>query len=764
MNHTQKLLAATILTSTIISTPAFSQDGVLDEIIVTAERRSESIQDVPIAITAVTTEALTEAGIDSSLDLQFVTPGLNIGTQLTGAVPFIRGVGTQSTAAGQDSGVATYVDDVYYSSTVGSVLALANIERIEVLKGPQGTLFGRNATGGLMHVITKDPSEEFSGNLEVSYGNFETLGASAYLTGGIADGLSTDLAVYFKDQGEGYGTNLASGEDVNATDELVIRNKWLYSVNEDTEFKLSLDYGKVETSQGPSLRLAEGALGVDGAATFGFLVTPVANGGAGLTPAQAFPLAQAAASTFTGDFQDVDADLEPFAEIEQYGGSLVVNHRFGDIDLTSVTAYREADASQQLSQAGIDFNNFLDVRLNQFTESFTQELRLSSNFDNFDWILGGFFLDEKAGYNPTEILGVATMGQAIRDNNQQDTTSYAVFAQGDYHLTDATTITAGLRYTKDKRVLTGDVSVAVGGTTVATFPEFSTVTAITDPDDAGQTVPFSNEANFDELTWRLALSHEFNADTLGYVSYNRGFKAGLFNLNVLSAANGGQPFLPVEPEILDAYEVGLKTEFFDNRMRLNLSAFLYDYKDLQVSISTEGGNTILNAAEATMKGGEIEFLAALSSSVTLNAGLSLLDAEYDSFPAGPVLTPNGFGGNTQTAEDLAGNEIPRSPEMTFNAGIVHTLDTSVGKFTSSANVYHNDGFYWESDNRHAQESYSIVNAQVTWSHPDDSYYVRGFVNNVTDTEYSNFGLASELGDFISAAAPRTYGVKVGVNF
>ena len=754
MNHTQKLLAATILTSTIISTPAFSQDGGLDEIIVTAERRSASIQDVPIAITAVTTEALTEAGIDSSLDLQFVTPGLNVGTQLAGAVPFIRGVGTQSTAAGQDSGVATYVDDVYYSSTLGSVLSLANIDRIEVLKGPQGTLFGRNATGGLMHVVTKDPSEEFSGNVEVSYGNYDTIGGSAYLTGGIADGLSADLAVYIKRQGDGYGVNLASGEDVNATDELVIRNKWLYNASENTEFKLTFDYGKVETSQGPSLRLAEGALGVDGAATFGGLL------GAGFSFEDALPIAIAAASSFTGDFQDVDADLEPYAEVEQYGASLAIDHRWGDIDVTSVTAYRETIAEQQLAQAAIDFGGFLNVNLDQFTESFTQELRLSSNFDNLDWIVGGFFLTEKAGYRPTQIQGLATEGAAIQDNNQQDTTSLAAFAQVDYHISDATTLTGGLRYTKDERELTGDVSI-VG---VVTFPDFSTVTAITDPNDATQTVPFSNKADFDELTWRLALSHEFTDNAMGYLSYNRGFKAGLFNLNVLSAANGGQPFLPVEPEILDAYEAGVKTELFDNRVRLNASAFMYDYKNLQVSISTEGGNTILNAAEASMYGGEVEFLAALDANFTLNAGLSLLKTEYDSFPGGPLLTPNVFGGNTQTAADLSGNEIPRSPEMTFNAGIVHTLDTSVGKFTSSANVYHNDGFFWESDNRHAQESYSIVNAQVTWSHPDDSYYVRGFVNNVTDTEYSNFGLASELGDFISAAAPRTYGVKVGVNF
>ncbi|MEQ8744914.1 TonB-dependent receptor [Parasphingorhabdus sp.] len=712
-------------------------------IIVTAQRRDQNLQDVPIAITAKTAENLTDAGINNSLDLQFVTPGLNFGTQLASAVPYIRGVGTQGTAAGNDSSVSTYVDDVYYSSSTGSVLSFPNVDRIEVLKGPQGTLFGRNATGGLVHIITKDPSFDFKGQAEISYGNYETIKGTAYLTGGLSENVAVDLAFSIADQGEGYGTNLFSGSDVNDTDELALRNKWLFNVGDNTEIKLAFDYSKVQTTAGTSLRLAPGALGVDGAATFGFLITPVAQGGGGLTPAQAAPIAAAAASRFTGDFQDADSSLDPFSEIEQWGVSLKIDHSFGDVDLTSISAYRDTDSLQQLAQAAIPFPGFLDVFLNQFTRTFTQELRLTSGTDNFDWIVGAYLLSEEAGYNPTRITGLAlSPADTATDDNQQDTFSWALFAQGDYRITDDTTLTAGIRFTQDKRDLSGNTAVLGGGM----------IFASTD---------FTDSETWSEFTWRLALSHKFNDDTLGYISYNRGFKSGLFNLNVLNPAGPGPA---VNPEILDAFEVGLKTEFLDNKVRLNTSAFYYQYKDLQVNITTPGGAQILNAAEASMYGGEIELLVAPTDGLTLNAGLSLLHATFDSFPSGRVLTPTGFGGNAQTAADLAGNDVPRSPEVTFSFGGVYDFDTSIGNFALSANYYYNDGFFWESDNVLAQNSYSVVNAQVTWTDPNDRFYVSIFGNNLTDEEYSSFGLASELGDFIAAAPPMTYGAKVGVKF
>ena len=770
MIHPKNSLVNVLLLGTAVAllSPAYAQDAALDEVIVTAERRAESIQDVPIAITSVSTEALTEAGINSTMDLQFVTPGLNVGTQLASAVPFIRGVGSQNTTAGQDAGVALYVDDVYYSSSTGSILSLTNIDRIEVLKGPQGTLFGRNATGGLLHIVTKDPSEDFSGKAELGYGDYETITGSAYVTGGLGEGVATDLAIYFREQGDGFGTNLTTGSDVNELDEFVIRNKWAFNAGPNTDIRLSLDYSKTETTNGTSIRLAPGALGTDGALVFGGCL------GAAVDPTaptdaetQACASAGAAAAhQFVGDFQDVDTNLDPNSEIKQLGVSFIVDHSFGNIDLTSVTAYRENDSFQNLAQAGIPDTivapaSFLDVFLKQFTDTFSQEIRLSSSGDKFDWIVGVFYLDEKAGYKDGVINGAALSPLTeIRDDNQQDTESLAVFVQGDYRFAEGTTLTAGLRYTEDERSASGVTTLLAGGATVAAV-DYEQIPYLDPVTGAAETAEERLNTTFDELTWRLALSQEFGDNSLTYISYNRGFKAGLFNLNVLAPTGPGPA---VEPEILDAYEVGFKTELFNNRARLNAAAFFYDYKDLQVGISTPGGNTVLNAAEASMTGGEVELLAAVTNELTINAGISILDTEYDSFPGGPQLIPNPFGGNTQIAADLAGNEVPRSPDTTFNFGAVYEIDTEMGTFTSSANYYYSEGFFWESENRTEQESYSILNAQVTWTDPEDAYYVRFFANNITDEEYSNFSISSALGDFISAAPPLTYGVTVGAKF
>ena len=732
------LLSAVSAAIVLTGTPAFAQSVALEEIIVTAERRSASVQDVPIAISAHTGETLTNTGITSTQDLKFITPGLTIGTQLASAVPFIRGVGSQTTAVGQDAVVATYVDDVYYSSSTGSILTLANVDRVEVLKGPQGTLFGRNATGGLMHVVTRAPSNEVSGDFEVGYDEYDTFTGKAYVTGGLSENVAADLSLYISEQGEGYGVNTVTGNEVNKTDDLLLRSKFLIQAGESTDITVGFDYANTETSSGVSLRLEEGALGLDGAFVFGGCL---AGGG---TPGICAPLATSLATQFTGEFQDIQSSTDPLAEIEQWGISAKINHSFGDIELTSITAFRNTEATQIAAQAAINLPGFLVFDLDQVTETFTQEFRLASSSGNLDWIAGAFFLSEDAGYNPPTLSGFAFSPlDGINDDNNQETTSWALFAQGDYSFSDATTLTAGLRYTNDDRELTGTTTGTIGGVTVASLD-------------------YQDDASFDELTWRLALSHDFNDSTLGYVSYNRGFKSGVYNLNVLNPVTGPTP--PVEPEILDAFEIGLKTEFADGRVRLNGAAYYYDYQDLQFTVSRAGATFISNAAEATLKGAEIELLAAAGDGLTLFANAAFLDTEFDSFPDGINNVPTGFGGNVEVIQDLTGNQNARSPETTFSVGFVHEANMSFGTITSSANYFYSDEYFWEPSNRQLQESYSVVNAQVTWEHPRNGFYIRVYANNLFDEEYSNFSLTSALGDFTTSAPPRIVGVKLGKNF
>ncbi|WP_170287441.1 TonB-dependent receptor [Halioglobus maricola] len=727
----------------VATVSAQSSGATLEEVMVTAQRREQSVLDVPIAISAFSGNFLNETGIKDSMELEMVTPGLTYGRQLNGAVPFIRGVGTQTTAAGQDSSVASYIDDVYVSSSVGSVMRLANIERVEVLKGPQGTLFGRNATGGLMHLITKTPDHETQGTAELSYGNFDTLEARFYGTTGLSDNIAVDLSVLYHDQDEGWGENIPTGNDVNQGKETNIRNKWLITPGDNTDIVVSLSYADIESSFGTSMRLDEGALGVDGQLVFGGLLAQ------GVDPATAAGIAASQATTAPDDYWDLTADIDPEANIEQTGISINIRHQFDDIELVSITAYNDITADQSFAQDGTPFPNLLPVLLDQFTETWTQEFRISSATDNMDWIAGVYILDEEAGYDPTIVggefiaLGSGGLLTSTQDNNQQDTFSWAVFAQADYSFTERTTLTLGLRYTEDEREISGTSSGFQGDTPLLV-------------------AQLDDEETWDEITWRIALSYDFSDDTMSYISYNRGFKSGVFDMNVLDPIGGSDN--PVEPEILDAYEVGIKSEFMESRMRLSASAFYYEYDDLQVLVSVPGGTQLFNAAEATMYGAELELNALVTDNLTINAGLSYLDTEYDKFPEGPTLTPTGFGGNIQSTADLQGNELPRSPEYTFNLSAIYDVTTSIGRINASAHYYHSDSFYWESENRTEQDSYDLLNAQLTWYSNDETYYVGAYGNNLADEEYGTFGISSELGDFLSPGSPRTYGVRLGINF
>jgi iron complex outermembrane recepter protein len=726
-----------------LASPVFAQ---LEEIVVTAQKRAENLQEVPISISAFSEDFLADAGVSTTEELNFVTPGLNFTRQIVAAVPFIRGVGTDRTSAGNDSSVSTYVDGVYYSSASASVLSLNNIKRIEVLKGPQGTLFGRNATGGLIHVITKDPEQERSGKLELSYGNYDRAGVSFYGTTGISDNIATDLAVNFSDQGEGFGTNTVTGNDVNTTDELSLRNKWKIDISDNTTVNIAGDYSDIETSQGLAQRLAPGELGVDGLATFAGLTAPPP-AGPGLTPAAAAPIAAAAATRFTGDFQDVNSSIDPMAEVEQWGVSVTVEHSFGDIDLVSVTAYRDSQVVQSFASDETPFPNLLDAVLDDNTETFTQEIRISSGTENFRWMTGVFILDEDAFYDTIELTGALLGGIDIVNYSLQETFSWSIFAQVDYDITDRTTVTAGLRHTEDERDLSGNVTAFAAGTDLALIP-----------------LDFEDSANFDELSWRLSLQHNFAEDVLGYVSYNRGFKSGVFNTIVGDPIGGHEA--AVNPEIIDAYEVGLKTEFLDNRFRLNVAAFLYDFQDLQITVPTLAGQGAanFNAPSAEIKGAELELSAVVTESFSFHLGVSYLDTELEDFLNGPLLVPTGFGANTQILADLSGNNLARAPELTYSLGGEYRVNTSSGLIIASFNYYYNDGFFWDAGNTGLQEDYSVTNVHLTWESQDEKYSVRLYGNNIFDEEYASMGNYTSTGNFLAAAPPATFGVKVAINF
>jgi iron complex outermembrane recepter protein len=760
---------ALFLASSTIAMTAGVANAQVDVIVVTAQKKEENLQDVPIAISALPEEALSKSGVYNADTLTQVVPGLQVGRQIGAITPYLRGVGTQQTAAGDESSIATYVDGVYRISLYSGIQSFNNIERIEVLKGPQGTLFGRNATGGLMHIITKDPSHDASGKLSAFYGNYERFGAGFYGTTGISDSAAIDLSVTYSDQKEGYGVNLFTGSDVNKSKEFAIRSKLVWEPGDSTKVTISGDYVDLKSSISIARQLAPGALGVDGQIIFGGCVAGLGGIPTAPTPVQAStcaPIAAAGATVNTGDFYSVNSNLDPFYETEVFGGHIKIDHSFGGVGFVSLTSYRETDTLQVLDQEG-SVLAVINAPLETKTDAFQQELRLESTYDSpLQWIIGAYYLSSMSAYDNFNLSGFGVAGLvpgaiAYRAFPMQDTTSVAGFAQAYWQITDQLQITAGIRLTYDKREFTSSNEVLFGTAGVDPFLEtvadFRSATFTPIPVNATGALVTNQSESWTEPTWRAALDYQATDNILIYASYSRGFKSGVFNL-----ANSAGPG-PVNPEILDAYEIGFKSELFDRYVRVNGSGYYYDYQDLQLSSVAAGSTVLLNAAEATVWGAELDILSSPTDNLDLRFSIAYVDSEYTSFPNAPFFFPTGFGGSVATVGDAAGNRLNRAPVLTLSAGGNYTVDTGLGEISIYGNIYYNDGFFWTPQNVVAQDPYTLINAGISLA-ITDTVKVRFQADNILDEEYSYYDDNSTLESILTSAAPRTYRGVIELSF
>jgi iron complex outermembrane recepter protein len=683
---------------------AGSPDRV-EEVVVTAQRTSQNLQVVPISVSAITAAALERQGVTNTEAMTLSVPGLDVSRTSNGVTPFIRGVGSSYGSAGAESPVAIYVDGVYRPTPQGDIFSLNNIERVEVLKGPQGTLFGRNATGGVIQIITRDPSQDPEIATSVGYGNFETSQANVYATGGISRDIAIDVAGHFIDQEHGWGRDLSTGGDIFKTQEISLRSKLLWTLGDHTHVRLAVDYNRLKSDFGLNIGFAPGSIGLDGV------------------------------TTFSGFYNNRGIPADSSVN-RQYGGSINIDHDFDWATLVSITSYRRFRAETPYDQDGTPLPIVQITDISQRATTATQELQLRSPASSaLKWIIGAFYLHDKSGYSDITIAGLAASPfPFINIAGFQTTDSYAGFGQVTAPISADTRATAGIRYTSDRRSIEG--SNDLGGAVLLSG---------------------SNSETFEKPTWRLSLDHDFAPDILGYVSYNRGFKSGLFNTITYS-----QP--AVKPEVLDAYEIGLKTELFDRRLRLNGAAFLYNYKGIQLTRLLEGAALLFNAAAARMKGIDFDFDARLSHTLSITGGATYLNGHYTSFPDAPRFTPQPTGGSLLSPFDATGNWMVRAPKVTFDIGPSLQFASDVGKLGLSVLYYHSSGFFWNADNRLRQPAYDIVNGTLSWTANSDKYAANLWVRNLLGAKYYSYAEEQTLGDNTSPAAPRTYGVTFSYRF
>jgi iron complex outermembrane receptor protein len=718
-----------------------------------------------------------------------VIPGLQLNRQTNGTTPFLRGVGNPSTQAGTEPAVAMYVDDVYYGSSAVALSNYNSIERIEVLKGPQGTLFGRNATGGVIQVFTKNPTPEPKFDASLGYANYNTISGSLYATGKISEKLTANIAGYSEKQTDGWGKNLTTGADAYTQHNYGGRAKLLWDVGENTSVLFNADYDDYFNQQAVFFRPAPGTRSSAGATS----VPP------------------------PGDYDSLE-NLNPTAAVKQYGGSIKAKHAFAGADFVSISAYRHSEATQQFAQDGSS-----TFRLNPLliynNKTWTQEFQVLSPADaRIAWVAGVFYLKDTTVVDPFQFNGILAGGGLASKGafSTQDTKSYSGFLQATAPIGATSHLTAGLRYTSDERSLdAGRINRSATG--VLSAPVFTPNT--------GDSKKWSN------VTGRFAIDHQFTDNLMGYVAYNRGFKSGLYNTILApsfappSAANPiPTPACvapscvidpPVEPEKISAITLGMKSEFRDHRVRLNVEAFHYKYKNLQLQqvLTIPGGGTatrLTNAAAATMKGIDIDITAKPLHNLTVTAALEFMEGKYDDFPNGqyfiygvnaagapaaggncaftvaappaPVpcgaATLNALPPNYNAATgtwNLEGNKTIQTPPFSANLTVSYLQRISRGSIDYTLNFYHSGNYYADADNglgqiapssrnNNKQDLVNIVNASVTWFSANDKWSVRAWGKNLSDERYWSF--ANETGTITknTPAPPRTYGVTFAAHF
>lgn len=700
--------------STEISTVT-SGPSLVDEIVVTARRREERVQDAPVSVTSISAASLEARGVDSPTELAQVTPGLNMVASGVYSQPVVRGVSSTSVVPGDEANVPIYIDGVYMSQMSSNFFKFNNIERVEVLKGPQGTLFGRNATGGAITIITKDPSYTPTGKISVGIGNFESSAASAYFSTGLTDNLAADLALLYQND-EGYVDDVIRGGKIASQTFRAVRTKFKYEPRDWASFTLSADLSASDNTTTVSSQAFQGN-------TRGRLVDPT-------TPVPLEPYK--AALTFA-----------PENAVQVWGVSLRSDIDLGFANLISVTAYRD-EISKSVTDTDASAVNLAGAIARIPAETWTQEFQLNSSADStIQWVVGVFGLSNTTAYDPLVVF--PSMAQTLAFVN---TSAVAAFGELTYPFTERLSVTAGLRYSRERKVNYGRLS-------------------------SGATPRF--EAKWEDWTPRLIVKYQVPDALNVYASYSKGFKSGQFNSTTLSG-------VAVEPETLNAYEVGVKT-LYPGRWRGSVAAYRYDYEDIQ--ISSRRPTAVLpqldNAASARIQGIEFNGDGRLTDELTISLGVSLIDGEYTDFPNANVTIPRTavdptpstacvqgtgplVGGNRGLICDVTGSKMIRTPEWTVSLSGTYIKPLAGGELDASANLYVSDSFYFDPLNRLEQPSYTVVNSKIGWTLPDGRTRIGVWGENLTDELYALVLTTSANADWVNYAKPRSYGVELSYSF
>lgn len=691
-----------LLLALLITEPAGAGENYheLEDVTVTAGRREEDPQDIPLSVTVHTGEELNAAGIESTLDLPLRTPGFLFSTNAVLGQPYIRGVGSDFVSIGSESTVAIYKDGVYQSRAMGIMADFFDVERVEVVKGPQGTLYGRNATGGAVNIISRIPRPEVAMEADLLYGNYNKLRIQGMVNAPLVEervflrlsGLSSDRDGFMK------VVNLDSRTDEE--DLRAGRAQLRVLASEDLEVLVSADYMKEKGSRGLGAKVNSN------------LPAPQVDLFGGINPR---------------DPREVYNTFRDWNDLYDLGSSAKITWDGEPFSLMSLTAYHETDGEIliDIDHTDVDYSASAP---NENSKALTQEFQLTSNDKGpLEWVAGVYYLHEKS----SQELDFSLKPYAVRLNTfaRNATNAYAAFGQASYFITEKWRGTAGLRYSyEDKHHLIHD----------------------------GEAGTLNKDASkgWGALMPKFGLDYSVAENIMAYVSAARGFKSGGFN-----SAGSGEQF---DPEFIWSYETGLKSTFLGDRLQWNSAAFYYDYKDLQVQsfLNDAPGLFLLeNAAKAEVKGIETNLRASLLQNLDMEIGIALLDARFTEYT-----TPDPDAPDPTADQDLAGHRLPKAPEFTSNVMLRYAYPLAGrGDLILQGDYRYQSGIFFNQFNTPGvnQEGFHIVNARLEFLFSGGHWSMALWGKNLSDTLYRQNVIRNTLfvGSLNLWAAPRTFGFQ-----
>ena len=780
-----------------LSAPVVFAQSLMEEIVVVAQKREQNIQDVGIAITALSGEQLDALGLVNSSDLALMTPGVHVGGNLAGQnLQFtVRGVAQNDFNDQTESPVAVYIDDTYVAMAQGQRFAMFDLERVEILKGPQGTLFGRNATGGLAHFVSRKPTDEIEGYFEVSAGDYDRYQIETAVGGPLSDVVRGRLSLFYRDQ-DGYLDNSydpaapvsfnpsaialseGAGDDFGGTEHTGIRLQLEFDLNDDLMLSLAGNYAESELATSPYQSEATAAVldaqGRQRNAIFqpadstaqGFVFedgSPIMSGIFGPFPR---PLPGSDATGYIDqdgnglDYTSGDFSFDDLNSMETLGFTVRFDWQISEVELVSITDYKDYEKFMGMDVDSAPMNQ-LSVWFDAKVDQISQEFRLTGGTENMKWVTGAYYLnveyDNNIGFkaldNSPLLLPPGTLPADYPSHVDQETTNYSVFGQIDYDINEKWLLTAGLRVMGEEKDYAYDLQVR----------------QLTSANDYADGILFGNFSDVVGLPWstrfdddtsktlwaaKLQLDYRPSEDVLIYAGLNRGVKAGGYNSPIDFGGAQADPGYQYEydEEILYAYEIGFKSTLNDGLMRLNGSLYYYDYQDYQGFVFAGVSGNVVNY-DSSVVGAELELIASPVEGLDIILSGAYIDAEVEDVEVAPGI--------------FSDTEPSYVPPVQLSGLVRYAFPFAGGEMALQANASYTDSAFYTLRNydSHEMDDYTLVNVRISYS--ADEWEFAAFVHNLTDEENEIMGFDISLFcgcSEIAVGEPRWWGVSARRNF